>query len=74
MSDAERIDHNGPAANRGRRGGVMKPSPVPNELLIQLTASGLRMIAAKLEPERAASPVFLTTLSADMSRMLLGSG
>jgi hypothetical protein len=74
MSDAERIDHNGPAVNRGRRGGQMKPAPVPNELLIQLTASGLRMAAAKLEPERAAPPVFLVTLSSDMSRMLLARG
>jgi hypothetical protein len=74
MSDAERIDHNGPAANRGRRGGWMKPSPLPNELLIQLTASGLRLNAAKLEPERAAPRVEMTTLSAVMSRMLLASG
>jgi len=74
MSDADRIDHNWPAANRGRRGGQMKPAPVPNELLIQLTASGLRINAARLEPERSAPPVFLTTLTADMSRMLLASG
>jgi hypothetical protein len=74
MSDAERIDHNGPAANRGRRGGQMKPAPVPNELLIQLTTSGLRLNAAKLEPERAASPVFLTTLPADLSRLMLATG
>ena len=74
MSDAERIDHNGPAANRGRRGGQMKPAPVPNELLIQLTASGLRMTAAKLEPERAAPPVFMPTMSADLSRLMLATG
>jgi len=74
MSDADRIDHNGPAANRGRRGGVMTPSPVPNEWLIQLTASGLRQTAARLEPDRVSPPLEVPTLSAELSRMLLASG
>lgn len=73
MSDTNRIDHNGPAVNRGHRGGVTVAAPIPNELLIQLTASGLRQIAAKLEPERASPPVELTMLDAGLSRTLLAS-
>jgi len=73
MSDANRIDHNGPAVNRGHRGGVTVAAPIPNELLIQLTASGLRQIAARLEPDRSQPPVEFMTLDADLSRMLLAS-
>lgn len=74
MSDANRIDHNGPSINRGHRGGVMVAAPLPNELLVQLLASGLRLVAARIEPDRASPPVELMTLDADLSRMLIGSG
>jgi len=74
MSDSDPIDHNWPAANRGRSGGAMTPPPVPNELLIQLTASGLRIAAARLEPDRVSRPLEVPTLSAELSRMLLASG
>jgi len=52
----------------------MTPSPVPNEWLIQLTASGLRLTAARLEPDRVSPPLEVPTLSAELSRMLLASG
>lgn len=73
MSDANRIDRNGPAVNRGRRGGIYQRSPLPNELLIQLVASGLRQTAARMDPDRHRPPVELMTLPADLSRMLLAS-
>jgi hypothetical protein len=42
MRNGIRIDQDGPAINKGRRGGPKVSTPDPNDLLIQLELSAIR--------------------------------
>lgn len=67
MRRAERLPPTGVPVNRGRSGGRFQQPPQPNELLIELEASGLRLS----QPDRfRPQPVYLTTLSSELSRTM----
>lgn len=70
-----RIDTTSDPANKGIRGGFKFQQADPNELLIQLVASGIRANWSEHERRNRAGmgcyqQVHLKTLSADLSRLV----
>lgn len=74
MRNGIRIDQDGPAINKGRRGGPKVATPDPNELLIELMASAIRQTWTKTARcnRHAMSEwkVRLQSLEAGLSRMV----
>jgi hypothetical protein len=74
MRNGIRIDQDGPAINKGRRGGPKVSTPDPNELLIELMASAIRQTwtqtARRNRHAMSEWKVRLQSLEAGLSRMV----